>query len=193
MNSIRLSLALIAASALFPLPSALAQQTAPPNPRSFFQSFTGYFTSFNTNYDATFGAERATIWTGVDSIQGGAVPLANSLGISYDLYSAGVNTKTLFKGTAVSVENVIRNSGVAGTIVSDQLGFGLSFVVHDVKLTAYADVGYDLQQRGRDKIFGEIGLRVMKALSEHTFAGIGQGAQLPANRQVFSVIAGFTF
>lgn len=157
---------------------------------NFFGSVTSYFSSFNTNLDSNFGSERVSVWTGVDSIQGGTTPLANQLGIGYDVYSTyGADG---LKKTAIQFENVLRNSGVAGTVVSDQAGFGLSFIVHDVKLTAYADAGYDLQAP-HEKIYGEIGLRAFKALTEHTFAGVGIGAQVPANRQVLSVFAGFTF
>ena len=147
---------------------------------SFFGTVQSYFTSFNTNLDTTFASERGSIWTGVDSIQGGAVPLANSLGVSYNVWKS------------ISVESVTRNSGIAGTVVSEQGGVGLSFVVHDTKLTGYADLGYALGEP-KEKLYGEIGLRIFKALTTHTFAGVGIGAQLPANRQVFSAIAGFTF
>ncbi len=168
--------------------SAQAQTNTPSG--SFLGTVQDYFTSFNTNYDATFGAERVTLWTGVDSIQGGATPLANQLGFAYDVYSStGANG---LKTTAVQLENVLRNSGVAGTVVSEQAGLGLSIIVHDVKLTAYADFGYDLQAT-KDKLYGEVGLRAFKALTEHTFAGVGIAAQVPANRQVLSVFAGFTF
>jgi len=147
---------------------------------SFFGTVQSYFTSFNTNLDTTFASERGSIWTGVDSIQGGSVALANCLGASYKVY----------KG--LSLESVTRNSGIAGTVVSEQSGLGLNFVIHDTKLTGYADFGYALGE-AKDKLYGELGLRVQKALTEHTFAGVSVGAQLPANRQVFSAFAGFTF
>jgi hypothetical protein len=163
---------------------ASAQTNPPPTQSSFFDSALGYFSSFNTNLDSTFGLEKGTVWTGVDSIQGGEVNLANALGISYDLYKS------------VSVESVTRNSGIAGTLLSEQVGVGLSFVVHDAKLTVYADGGYGFAKEKSstaDRIYGEIGLRVQKALTTHTFAGLGIGAQLPKNSQVFSAFAGITF
>ena len=169
-------------------PSAFSQTSNnPPAPaQGFFTSVEGYFTSFYTNLDSTFGATaRGSIWTSVDSIQGAQVPLANSLGVSYDAYKS------------LSVESVIRNSGVAGTIVSAQGGLGLNVIVHDTKLTLYADGGYGLNGSSPDgpssRPYAEFGVRAQKALTAHTFAGLGIGAQLPGNRQVFSALVGFTF
>jgi hypothetical protein len=165
--------------------------TVPANTGTFLNTVQDYFTSFNTNLDGTFGLSKASLWTGVDSIQGGAVPLANELGVSYSLYKS------------LSAENVIRNSGVAGTLVSDQLGFGFNVIVHDARLTLYADGGYDIaasntvNAKGKtvhpDRLFGEVGIRAAKALTEHTYGWIGVGAQLPKNSQVFSAGIGVTF
>ena len=161
----------------------LQAQTGVPTPPADNGSFLGtvqsYFTAFNTNLDNTFGASKGSIWTGVDSIQGGTVSLANSIGVSYNLYKM------------VSAEGVIRNGGVTGTILSYQGGLGFNFLVHDVRLTAYADGGYGTS--GKDRTYGELGLRAQKALTEHTYAWVGVGAQLPANRQIFSAGVGFTF
>jgi hypothetical protein len=172
---------------------------APPVPTagSFFGSVQSYFTSFNTNLDSTFSLERGEAWAGVDSIQGGAVPLANCFGLSYNVYSptpAGGTGPTTGAPLQISVESITRNSGVAGIVVSQAGGVGLSFIVHDAKLTLYADGVYNLTAKGGDsKLCAEIGLRAKKALTEHTFAFIGVGAQLPKNAQVFSAGAGFTF
>ena len=170
-----------------------AEAPAPPaNSGSFFQSVTGYFTSFNTNLDGTFLQEHGSIWTGVDSIQGGPVPLANSIGLSYDLY------RPTNSAVRISVENVLRNSGVAGTVLSEGMGLGMSWVVHDTKLTAYLDGVYGVggeaaNAKFMDRLNAEIGLRVQKALTDHTFAGVGFAVQLPSNRQVLSATVGFTF
>ena len=149
------------------------------NAGTFFDSVTGYFSSFNPELEGTF-TNRGTFWTSVDSIQGGDNPMANSIGMSYSIWKA------------VAVEGVFRNSGVAGSVVNGQGGLGLGVVVHDVRLTVYGDGGYAFAER-RDPVYGEIGVRVMKALTTHTFAGVGIGAQLPANRQILSAFVGFTF
>lgn len=165
--------------------TAKAQITTNSPEGSFPSAVLSYFTAFNTNLDSTFALEKGTVWTGVDSIQGGSVPLANCLGISYDLWKM------------VSVESVTRNSGVAGTVLSEQFGAGLNFVVHDAKLTLYADGGYNLYSPGKskfaDRLYVEMGLRAMKALTTHTFAFIGLGVQLPSNLQILSAGGGFTF
>lgn len=186
---------LVATVALFATVGAVNAQTTPPP--TFFNSVSDYFSSFNTNLDSTFATERAEIAIGVDSTQGGSVPLANSLRISYTVYQPSNSV------TALSIENVLDNSGVAGTLVSEQLGLGFSFLVHDVKLTGYADGLYDFNPATRtnskgkarkDCAFGaEIGLRVQKAMTTHTFSGIGLGVILPRNEQKFQAYTGFTF
>lgn len=177
--------------------TAMVSQAQTNMPPTFFNSLEGYFASFNTNLDSTFATERAEIAVGVDSIQGGATPLANSFRISYNVYqpSNGV--------TAISIENVIENAGVQGTILSEQAGIGLSFVIHDTKLTGYADGLYDFQPhtttnakgkvRKASAFGGEIGIRVEKAMTTHTFAGIGLGVVLPRNEQKLQAFTGFTF
>lgn len=183
MGKLLKSVALVGILALFGLTTASAQVATNTPTGSFFTSVQSYFTSFNTNLDGTFEASKGTVWTSADSLQGGAVPLANSIGLSYKVYKL------------ISAESVTRNSGIAGTLVSEQAGLGLNFAVHDTRLTAYLDGGYAFGEPGgtTEKLYAEVGLRVTKALTEHTFAGVGVGAQLPANRQVFSAIVGFTF
>lgn len=156
-------------------------QTTPP---TFFNSVESYFSSFNTNLDSTFATERLEIAIGVDSVQSGVTPLANTLRISYTVYQPSNSV------TALSLENVVDNSGVAGTIVSEQFGVGFSFIIHDTKLTGYADALYEFKTHD---IMAEIGLRVEKALTTHTFAGIGLGVVVPRNEQKFQAFTGFTF
>jgi hypothetical protein len=181
-----------------PAPTATAPAASDaPAGGSFFNSVEGYFASFNTNLDASTSAARGSLWTGADSIQGGNVALANSLGLSYNLYQPSNSP------VRIGFESVTRNSGVAGTLVSEQAGPELKFIIHDVTLTAYADGLYDFaaqdtkNAKGKtvsaDRIGVEIGLRLQKQLTEHTFAGTGIGARLPKNQQVFQVFAGFTF
>lgn len=180
-------IAILGAAALVAgLTSTGSAQILPTNsPGSFFSTALSYFTAFNTNLDSTFANSKGSIWTGADSMQGARTPLANSLGLSYRVYNV------------ISLESVTRNAGVAGTVVSQQFGPSLNFVVHDAKLSLYAHAGYELDApaggKFADKIYGEIGVRVCKALTEHTFAGVGVGAQLPKNTQVFQVFAGIVF
>jgi hypothetical protein len=212
MNKFRSSLLLIAALAcgsvmaqtnadITPIEAPTKTPTAattPPASGTFFDSVAGYFTSFNLALDAPTAAARGSLWTGADSLQGnGTVPLANALGLSYNLYQPATSP------VRIGIESVTRNSGVAGTLVSQQVGPALKFIVHDVTMTAYADGLYDfnpsthLNKKGKtitDSAMGvEIGLRLQKQLTDHTFAGTGIGARLPKNQQVFQVFAGFTF
>lgn len=193
MNKFKSVLFLSAALALAIPAKAQTNTPAPPaGTGSFFTSVQDYFTSFNTNLDATFGSSRGSLWTGVDSIQGGDAALANDLGASYNLYKQ-----------TLSLETVTRSGGVAGTLMSQQLGFGFNIIVHDARLTLYADGGYDLAAKNGvnlkgkathpDRFYGEIGLRAAKALTEHTYGFVGVAAQLPRNTQVFSAGVGITF
>lgn len=178
----------VSAVSLLALPaSAQLATNAPPVPStnaiptgvtSFAQTAMNYFTSFNTNLDDTFGTQRGEAAAGIDSIQGGKVPMANSLRVSYDLYKI------------VSVESVTRDGGVSGGFISEQAGAGVNWVIHDAKFTVYCDGGYDETQK---KMFGEVGARAEKALTAHTFMGAGIGTQFPRNSQVETAFVGFTF
>ena len=170
--------------------SAQAQVGTNLTPQSFFHTIGGYFTTHNLELTNTFGAHKGEAWTSLDSIQGNAstsAKLADAVGFQYSVYDH------------LSLENVLRTSGVAGTIVSDQLGLGLNFVVIDTKITFYADAGYDFEKsrlagsKFKDDLFGEVGVRVKKALTENTFGGVGLGIRLPDASQVYQVMVGFTF
>lgn len=155
----------------------------------------GWLTTFNTNLDSTFGSQRFDLWTGVSSIQGGPVPLVNDLGISYDLWRGSGSTNSVAL-PALSIENVIRDGGVAGTLVSEQPGLGLSIIVHDVRLTLYVDAVVDLASKNikfGDRLDGEVGIRAAKALGTHFWTGVGMGARFLDGGRVFSAMAGVTF
>jgi hypothetical protein len=161
-------------------------QTQTNTPSSFFQTTVGYFTSFNTNLDGTFGSTKGTIWTGIDSLQGRSVNLANSLGVAYKLGKS-----------SLAVEAQTRTSGIAGTFVDQELGLSLNFIVHDTKLSLYGRGGYEFDlpsgTKEKDKVFGEFGIRAQKALTEHTYAGVGLGMLVPKSGQVFTALIGVTF
>ena len=162
--------------------TAVAQTNTPGG--TFFNTVGQYFTSFNTNLAGTFQA-KTTLWTGVDSVQGGNSSLVNEIGLSYAIYGP------------LSLESITRDGGVAGTLVSQQVGFGANFVLIDTRLTAYADAGYRLDSpstvKFRDNLYGEVGLRIAKALTEHTFAWVGLGVKVPQKEEVFEGGVGFTF
>lgn len=161
-----------------------AEQPPIPTQASFFQTAQSYFTSFNPALESTFRDQRGEFAIGVDAIQGGDAPLANSLRLSYDAFGK------------VSAEVLVRDSGITGFLLSAQAGPAINFVIHDAKLTLYGHVGHrqDEASDNPEKIFGEIGVRIQKALTEHTFAGVGMGVQFPGNStRTFSAFTGFTF
>lgn len=168
------------------LPPALAQTNTAPVPTdegSFLSTVGSYFTSFNTNLSTTF-TNKGAAWAGVDSNIGGgkAPPVVNELGVSYAIAGA-------FAG-----EVVLRNGGVAGVVDSLQGGVDYSIVLVDTKLGAYLDGGYSWDNK---KAYGEIGVRVMKALTTHTFAYVNYGVQVTGTSgsppQVIGGGVGFTF
>jgi len=158
---------------------------------TFFSSVTDYFSSFNTNNDQTFAQSHGKLFTGVASIQGGAVSLANVVGLTYDIY------KPTNSSVSISIGSETLNSGIAGTLVSQEIGPELNFIIHDVELTAFAHAGYDFtadkQKPQVDPYFGAFGLRITKALTTHTYAGTELAVIVPQNAQRITAIAGFTF
>ncbi|MDE2020925.1 MAG: hypothetical protein KGJ13_11365 [Patescibacteria group bacterium] len=178
---------------------AVAAQTNTPTPPSgpgdLINTVVTYLDSINTNLDVTFGANRFDLWSGISSMQGGPISLVNDVGFSGDLLkiSAATNSATSF---ALSLENVFRNSGVAGTLTSEQAGVGFSAIIHDLKLTAYADGGnrlYDPGSRPGDRWYCEVGFRVKKAMGTHFYSYLGMFAQFPNSSQGFSAGMGATF
>ncbi len=156
--------------------------TPPPPPptsaTSFFQTATAYFTSFNTNAEMGW-LQRGELSAGVASLQG-PVNLANDLRLSYEVtHNFGL-------------ESVTRDSGIAGTWLSQAVGVNYAFKVFDAKLTLYGDGGYQFNEPDH-RYFGELGLRVSKKMTRFTFAGVGIGAQIPTGRKIFTAFAGFTF
>ena len=155
---------------------------APMDNASFYASAQGYFTSFNPEFEGTFTNNAGSAWTGVVSVQGAGVPLQNEIGISYKIYKA------------MQAEVIIRDSGVAGVLVSVGGGIGFTKVVHDVKLTLALDGGVNLARAVRgDKAFGEVVIRIQKALTKNTFAGISAAVEFPRGNRAFQAFTGFVF
>lgn len=161
-------------------------QDVPTNqpPAAFLTTVGNWFTTQNTNL-LTFQQSHGDVWAGADYRDG-----LNSS------YSFGVNAK-IWK--SLSLDTVMHNASIAGTVVSIQGGLGLGLVSHDMKFTPYADLGYDLNL---SQAFVALGARVQKALTEHTFVGLGMEVQLATNGKamygdnmvpVLTFLTGFTF
>ncbi len=129
-------------------------QTEQPH-QTFFNSVTGYFTSFNTNLDTIFANHKGTLWAGQDW-QGGA-HASSSLGLEYLVYKK------------FSFDSETRFADLTGNVKSQQIGIGYNVDVHDVRLTGFAAGGYDFDL---DNAYPVIGLRAKKLLTEHTFSFI---------------------
>jgi hypothetical protein len=168
--------------------TASAQQVQPPPIESvltntpvgsFFGSVTKFFTTFNPDLTNVFASARGQVWLGAEYVSG--LNTAASLGLEYPIWKS------------ISLESVTRNAGVAGTILSQQGGVGLSFNLNDVQLTGYVDGGYDLHN---NRAYAAIGARVKKALTAHTFVGVGIETQFSGHKDnvpVLSALLGFTF
>lgn len=174
---------LFALSALSAVKSSAQTNSLPPiDNTSFFASAQSYFLSFNPEFETTFTASKGTAWTGISSVQGAGVPLQNEIGISYSIWKK------------MEAEVVIRDSGVTGGLVSAQAGFGVSAIVHDVKLTGYAHGGANLAREVQDPgPFAEIGVRIQKAMTTHTFTGLGAAIRFPGATRIFTLYTGFVF
>lgn len=157
---------------------------------SFATTVLGYFTSFNADLTNVFATGKGYAFAGVDSLQGGSQSLANSLVIDYRVFGG------------LALDTMTRNGGVSGTIMSQSLGLAYNLRVKDVNVCAFAHGGYDFTildtdldaaGKAKSKLYGEFGVRAMKALTTHTFAGVGLSLIVPDSRQCFTAFAGFTF
>jgi hypothetical protein len=133
--------------------------SSPTTPADFFSGLGSYFTSVNTNL--TWTNTPASLWTGVNYQAG--VNTSAELGASYDLWKPS-------PAFALAPEGIVRNAGVAGTVVSGQAGAGISLFHYDLKVTGYLDGGYNSPLNSG---FVEFGARLEKKMTVSTHAGIG--------------------
>ncbi len=154
---------------------------ASPTPATFFDSVGDYFTSFNTN-STTFSAENAEVWASADYQSG--LNFAAGFGVQYELPAN------------VTLESYTRNAGVAGTIVSENIGAGyVLFKKYDTKIVAGVDGGWRWDLERPDL---EVYLDARKALTANTFAGVrisyenDFSAQSPG-APIIGIITGFKF
>lgn len=143
--------------------TAAAQSTnsAPLTPQAVLGNIGTYFTSFNTSL--TWTNTPVSIWTGANYQS--SVNTSSELGISYDLWRPSAET-------AFAPEAVVRNAGIAGTVVSAQGGLGVSLFHYDVKVNGYLDAGYNLPL---NTPLIEFGVRLEKKMTVSTYAGVGLG------------------
>lgn len=146
---------------------------------AFLDTVTGYFTSFNPNLTNTF-SQGTSLFAGADWNDGAHV--SSTIGLEHRLKGKiGVD----FQSSLADVEGTFR-------YLQSDLTYS---VVHvDTKLTGFVGGGFDFEtSRG----FAAFGLRVQKALTPNTYAGLQLSAKV--NREVkevnpqMTVFTGFTF
>lgn len=134
------------------LPPATAQGFA-DTILSYFSSYSALQT-FQTN-------DMVDVWTGAEYVNGANT--AVELGVSF-------NTPLTLGPVRVGIESVTRNApGIAQAIYTQEAGINGQYVVHDVKVVGFLDGGYDTQAKGGTVSFGA---RILKALTENTYAGL---------------------
>lgn len=158
-------------------------QTQPSTPQqSFFDTVSKYFTSFNTNLTTFTSKSHAEISMGLDTVNN------DTLTASF-LVEAPV-------WKSFSLEANVRNRTVFGDITTAGGGVGYSIVKWDTKLTGFVDGGYDWTTK---RSFVEPGIRIKKALTENTYAGVGISIPFGFNTgskvitPSYSVFSGFRF
>jgi len=125
--------------------------------QGFFTSFTGLQT-FQTN-------DTLEIWTGAEQVGGNNT--AATLGLSYNPQFTHISTNIF-----IGLESETRAAGVGGTVLSQNLGLNAHYVYKDVEFMAFVDASYELNRlAGTSPLAGEFGVRVFKALTDHTFTG----------------------
>jgi nucleoid-associated protein YgaU len=100
---------------------AFAQTPAVNSALTFFDTVGDYFTSINTD-NSIAANQNIELWTAAEYANG--LNFADDLGVDY-WFNSGVR-----------LETVMPNSGVAGTLIDLQGGFGYSIVYYDVELSA---------------------------------------------------------
>ena len=133
-----------------------------PAADTFLTTVQKYFTSFDTNSTTFKKANEIDVMVSADTKDG---VTSAGLGLNYSLWSF------------VGVEGIVRNAGIGGVVVSAQGGVSVSRVIYDVKASFYVDGGYSFQL---STPYVESGVRVFKALSSNTAAGIGTYLQADA-------------
>ena len=159
-------------------------------PEQFWDTALGYFSSFNTNL-TTFSATNwhGNVWAGADYQSG--VNVASSLGVEYGFYKS------------LTLESVTRNAAIAGTILSEQAGLGVNFVMFDTQLTVGGGIGDAFAAVGTQPsgLYGSLFGEVKKAMTQTTFAGMRLETEVPFRSKagaapvtpVLSVFVGFRF
>ena len=147
------------------LASAQTSTNTPPTIPGISTTVSQWFTSQNTNLTW----QDVTIWDGPVYLNN--VNVANEFGGSYDLWRSGTNANSIL---FAAVEGRTRQSGIAGTFVSQNAGAELGWMAYDVRLGAFLDGVYRNNTTIGDahtRLGVELGLFADKKLSQNTGLG----------------------
>lgn len=151
-----------------------------PDGQTFPQTVVQYFTSHNTNLH-TFDTDKLEVNIGADYVNN--INTASSLGVQY------------LPKRWLLVESITKNAGIAGTILSQQAGAGVTVNYYDVRLSAILDLGYDFSFR---RGFAEPRFEAKKAATDNTFFGVSIGPKIFFDQRksesispTFTVFTGF--
>jgi hypothetical protein len=156
MNKIK-TLLITTAVALLAATGAQAQTNTTPE-QNFFLTAAGYLTSFNTNL--LFTADTVDLWTAPETQQG--VGIDDALGVRWNAWRPST-------ATVVGVGALIRNAGVAGTVVGVGPELSLGVVKYDTKLLFGIGGGDNLTLKSA---YVEPFIEVDKLITANTYAGL---------------------
>lgn len=164
-----------------------AQTTTNSPQQNFFQTTMSYFSSFNTNL-TTFRSDFVNVELGTASINN--ENMTEELALTVSPFKFGVDTNTGY--ASFDLNYIGRNATIAGTLVQQEGGIGLSKSYYDVKGSVYVDGGYDFTKK---QWYPAIGFRVRKALTPNTYAGVGleEAFRSGNTAPTLSIFAGFKF
>ena len=139
---------------LLPALTNLESATSPQT--TVFQTLSSWMTSSNPALTNTFSTNKSfTIETGAEYVGGRDVAETFILEYNFGRFSA---------------ESETRNAGIAGIVLSQEIGFGYSVqATVDLRLRGFVDLGYNFDQKCG---MSEIGIEAQKGLTDNTFAYI---------------------
>ena len=132
-------------------PAASGAPAVAQTPGQFLQGVEGWFTNPDTNLTC---ATKFSAWTSADYASG--VNFADSVGVRYHFTPV------------FSLEEITQNAGIAGVIVSEAAGVGVSLNHYSVQVTAGVDGGERLDVHKAELM---LYLEVRKATTANTFLG----------------------
>jgi hypothetical protein len=154
-QTLQIIIASIAVAVVFGCQSAKAQTNTPPT--SFFGSVGSYLTSSDTNLPAA-----SSIEVSLGAAYQGGVNVSSDIDLRWKIGGA-TNTSGFY------IESDTDNAGIAGIIVSEEIGGGYFIDKNDIEISAGIRGGYRF-----DESNGAIGanVRFLKMMTVNTYSGM---------------------